>query len=48
MIFHGNGMLYQSPPGEAGQLMGKTTRTLRMGSVLEKRSVHEYKFLMRT
>ena len=47
MIFHGNGMLYQSPPGEAGQLMGKTTRTLRMGSVLEKRFVDEYKFLVR-
>ena len=46
MIFHGNGMLYQSPPGEAGQLMGKTTGTLRMGSVLEKRFVYEYKFLV--
>ena len=40
-------MLYQSPPGEAGQLMGKTTRTLGMGSVLEKRFVDEYKFLVR-
>ena len=47
MILHGNGMLYQSPPGEAGQLMGKITRKLRMGSVLEKRFVHKYKFLVR-